>query len=133
MSTPHTIEIKAFIPARDFTQSLAFYRALGFNVASIQDDVAFLHHSQCSFLLQDYYVEACAHNLMMHLLVDDVDAWHTHVLRSGGVQPPVRLTPVELRPWGMRDFVLIDPSGVLWRIAENVPTHHSHHTLPSYA
>ena len=29
--------------------------------------------------------------------------------------------PPEQRPWKMRDFVLIDPSGVLWRIAENTP------------
>jgi uncharacterized glyoxalase superfamily protein PhnB len=25
------------------------------------------------------------------------------------------------RPWAMRDFVLFDPSGVLWRIAHNIP------------
>jgi uncharacterized glyoxalase superfamily protein PhnB len=24
-------------------------------------------------------------------------------------------------PWGMRDFTLFDPSGVLWRVAQNVP------------
>jgi uncharacterized glyoxalase superfamily protein PhnB len=25
------------------------------------------------------------------------------------------------RPWGMRDFVIVDPTGVLWRIAQNIP------------
>jgi len=25
------------------------------------------------------------------------------------------------RPWGMRDFVIIDPTGVLWRIGQNIP------------
>jgi len=32
----------------------------------------------------------------------------------------VEVSPVELQPWRMRDFTLLDPSGVLWRIAENV-------------
>ncbi|MBN72289.1 MAG: glyoxalase, partial [Gimesia sp.] len=31
----------------------------------------------------------------------------------------VTVTEPEQRPWRMRDFVLYDPSGVLWRIAEN--------------
>lgn len=32
----------------------------------------------------------------------------------------VRMGKVERQPWRMRDFVLIDPSGVLWRMAQNV-------------
>jgi uncharacterized glyoxalase superfamily protein PhnB len=24
------------------------------------------------------------------------------------------------RPWGMRDFVIVDPSGVLWRVGQNI-------------
>jgi len=26
----------------------------------------------------------------------------------------------EDRPWDMRDFVLFDPTGVLWRIGQNI-------------
>ena len=33
----------------------------------------------------------------------------------------IRLDAPEQRPWAMRDFVLSDPSGVLWRIAQNTP------------
>ena len=38
---------------------------------------------------------------------------------------PVKFFGVEVgkpqdRPWGMRDFTLFDPSGVLWRIAQNI-------------
>ena len=32
-----------------------------------------------------------------------------------------RIGPIEHQPWRMRDFVLFDPSGVLWRIGQNVP------------
>jgi uncharacterized glyoxalase superfamily protein PhnB len=32
-----------------------------------------------------------------------------------------KLGQPEDRPWAMRDFTLIDPSGVLWRIGQNIP------------
>jgi uncharacterized glyoxalase superfamily protein PhnB len=32
----------------------------------------------------------------------------------------VKVTEPEQRLWRMRDFILIDPSGVLWRISENM-------------
>lgn len=58
---------------------------------------------------------------MMHLLVEDVDAWWHRVRESDVVaRYGVRVTDIQLQPWGMRDFALTDPSGVLWRIAQNV-------------
>jgi hypothetical protein len=32
-----------------------------------------------------------------------------------------RAEPPEDRPWKMRDLVLVDPSDVLWRIAQDIP------------
>jgi uncharacterized glyoxalase superfamily protein PhnB len=32
----------------------------------------------------------------------------------------VRIIPPADQPWGMRDFVVIDPTGVLWRIGQNI-------------
>ncbi len=121
MPNLRAVEIKAFVPAKDFALSKRFYRDLGFTQASDGDGVAYFHHSDCSFLLQDFYEEGLARNLMMHLLVEDVDAWWAH-LQARGIAGTygVKLTPVELQPWRMRDFVLIDPSGVMWRIGQNV-------------
>ena len=31
----------------------------------------------------------------------------------------VKTEPPADQPWGMRDFVIVDPTGVLWRIAQN--------------
>jgi uncharacterized glyoxalase superfamily protein PhnB len=31
----------------------------------------------------------------------------------------VTVGAIEQQPWRMRDFVVSDPSGVLWRIAQN--------------
>jgi len=59
----------------------------------------------------------------MHLLVENVDDWHAHVVAARvGERFGVKFGEPGNRPWGMRDFTLVDPSGVLWRIAQNIPS-----------
>src|SRR5262245_10417491 len=114
------VEIKAFVPARDFALSKQFYEDLGFTVAWSDSDIAYLRCGDCSFLLQDFYDGEHAGNFMMHLLVADVEAWWQHVETSQLVAKyGVRAEPPADRPWGMRDFTIVDPTGVLWRIAQN--------------
>ncbi|MBK1615061.1 glyoxalase [Rubrivivax gelatinosus] len=117
-----TVEIKAFVPARELQRSLDFYRALGFEVRWSDGELAYLHHGDCSFLLQAFDAPGFAANYQMHLLVEDVGAWHAMVLASGVAERfGVDVGTPEDRPWAMRDFTLFDPSGVLWRIAQNLP------------
>ena len=121
MPSLRVTEIKAFVPAKDFEISKEFYRDLGFTMASDGGGVAYFHYEHVSFLLQDFCAEALAENFMMHILVEDVDAWWEHVQRSNVVTKyGVTITPIEVQPWRMRDFCLFDPSGVLWRIGQNV-------------
>ena len=57
----------------------------------------------------------------MHMLVEDVEAWWNRINDSGvAAKYGVKLSNIELQPWRMRDFRLTDPSGVLWRIGQNV-------------
>jgi catechol 2,3-dioxygenase-like lactoylglutathione lyase family enzyme len=117
---PSVVEIKAFVPARDFELSKAFYRDIGFTMASDGGGIAYFHCGNASFLLQDFCSESVAENFSMHLLVQDVDAWWSHIKHSSVVEKyGVKLTDIEQQPWRMRDFCLTDPSGVLWRIAQN--------------
>jgi catechol 2,3-dioxygenase-like lactoylglutathione lyase family enzyme len=117
-----TVEMKAFVPARDFATSKAFYGVLGFEVPWTSDDLAYVRHGGTSFLLQRFFVPEHAGNFKMHLLVEDADAWHAQVLASGVVERfGVRLSAPEDRPWHIRDFTLTDPAGVLWRIGHNLP------------
>ena len=121
MSNLHVTEIKAFVPAKDFELSRQFYNDLGFTMASEGGGVAYFHFADVSFLLQNYCNEGLAENFMMHMLVDDVDAWWNKINESGVVRKySVKLWPIELQPWKMRDFCITDPSGVLWRIGQNV-------------
>ena len=120
MSNLAVVEIKAFVPARDYELSKRFYQDAGFTLASDGGGVAYFHAGGASFLLQDFYDESLARNFMMHLLVEDVDAWWKQ-LQDSGIREKygARIGPIEQQPWRMRDFVLVDPSGVLWRIAQN--------------
>jgi uncharacterized glyoxalase superfamily protein PhnB len=83
--------------------------------------LAYLHAGSSSFLLQRFYVKEHTDNFMMYLLVQDVDAWWAHVEKTKlAPRYGVRAAPPEDRPWGIRDFILDDPTGVLWRIGQNI-------------
>ncbi len=124
MTSPdlRAVEIKAFVPARDFALSLRFYERIGFEIAWASEDLAYVRHGEAGFLLQKFYVAEHAGNFMMHLLVHNADDWHRH-LESLGIAREfgVGLGGPEDRPWGLRDFTLVDPTGVLWRIGHNLP------------
>jgi catechol 2,3-dioxygenase-like lactoylglutathione lyase family enzyme len=74
-----TVEIKAFVPSSDFALSKRFYQDLGFELAWSSEDLAYFRHGPSSFLLQNFYQREHAGNFMMHLLVEDVEAWWSHV------------------------------------------------------
>ena len=121
------VEIKAFLPALDFEVSKQFYLALGFEVPWSSDVLAYVRHGNTSFLLQAFDHPKFARNFQMHLLVENVDDWHAHVMATGVVERfGVRVDSPRDQPWRMRDFPLVDPAGVLWRIAQNIPTTFAH-------
>ena len=114
------VEVKAFVPAKNFALSMEFYEALGFTRASVFEDIAYFHCGESSFLLQDFFVQEHAANFQMHLLVESVDAWHEKAT-AVAERFNVKIGEPQNQPWAMRDFTLFDPSGVLWRIAQNIP------------
>jgi catechol 2,3-dioxygenase-like lactoylglutathione lyase family enzyme len=116
-----SVEAKAFVPSKDFALCKQFYQDLGFELAWSSDELAYLRNGNSSFLLQKFYQKEHAGNFMMHLLVQDVEAWWRHVRSSGlAAKYGVNVEPPADRPWGIRDFVIVDPTGVLWRIGQNI-------------
>jgi len=114
------IEIKAFVPSSDFARSKQFYQDLGFTLASDGGGIAYFHLGESSFLLQDGDPDGIAPHFAMHLLVEDVDAWHAKLTAAGlADRYATKLTPIVQQPWRMRDFCIYDPCGVEWRIAQN--------------
>ena len=116
-----TIEVKAFVPARNFELSKRFYQDLGFDMAWSSDTLAYFCHGDSSFLLQNFYVKEHAENFVMHLLVENVDAWWKYVVDRGIVAKyRIKADPPGDRSRGLRDFTLVDPTGVLWRIGQDI-------------
>lgn len=111
---------RPFLPAKDFELSKRFYEALGFSKVLDTHEVAIFRAGASSFILQNYYQKEWAENFMMQLVVDDLDAWWTHLeslaLPTAFVVPEPK--PPAMQPWGLRIDYVTDPSGVLWHIAQ---------------
>jgi uncharacterized glyoxalase superfamily protein PhnB len=120
MANMTTVEIKTFVPAKDFNLSKRFYQDVAFDLAWSDEHLAYCRHGSSSFLLQDFYNEVHASNFMMHLLVEDVDAWWRQVQDQGlPTKYGVHAEPPADRG-SMRDFLLLDPTGVSWRVGQNL-------------
>jgi hypothetical protein len=111
--------VRPFIPAKDFDLSKRFYEALGFEKV-LDGEVAIFNAGSGGFILQNHYQKAWAENFMMQVMVDDLDAWWEHLSTldlPGQFGVPAPKAPA-LQPWGLRIVYVVDPSGVLWHVAE---------------
>lgn len=111
--------VRAFIPSKDFDRSKRFYEALGFEKV-LDGEVAIFNAGSGGFILQRYFQEDWAANSMMQLMVDDLDAWWSHIEsldlpKQFGVTSP---KPPAMQPWGLRVAYVVDPCGVLWHVAQ---------------
>lgn len=114
------LDLKPFLPAKDFEISKRFYADLGFTHNWGNDQIAEFEVGGYRFLLQNYFVEACASNFMMSLMVESADSWWQHISGRGLAEKYglYIAKPPALQPWGLRVLFISDPTGVLWHIAE---------------
>lgn len=120
MANLNTVEIKAFVPSKDYALSKQFYQDLGFTLAFDAGDVCYFHYGDCSFLLQNFFNEELCQNFMMHLLVENVDDWYLHAKAVLEDKYQTKFSDLVEQPWLIKDFCFTDPSGVLWRIGQNM-------------
>lgn len=118
------------LPCVDFEVMRAFYERLGFEVVYWEpspgrpeegyaifrrDDIRLHFFGYPSLAPKDNYAGA-------YILTDDVSPLYEAVLALGLPQvgfPSYR--PVEDKPWNMREFALLDPSGSLLRVGQALP------------
>lgn len=114
------LDLKTFVPARNFELSRAFYREIGFRENFVNTEVAEFECGAFRFLLQNYYVPEFAASFMMQLLVADAAAWWSRLMGLDLPQryPGILLRAPAMQPWGLKILYLSDPSGVLWHVAE---------------
>jgi uncharacterized glyoxalase superfamily protein PhnB len=111
--------VRPFIPAKEFNLSKQFYETLGFEKV-LDGEVAIFNAGSGGFIVQNYYQKEWAENFMMQLMVDDLDAWWEQISAldlPGKFGVPAPKAPA-MQPWGLRIAYVVDPSGVLWHVAE---------------
>ena len=122
MSSLTANDVKIFAPAMNFSESLAFYKALGWQVNWLADDnsLAELELANCRFYLQNYYNKEWANNFMMHITVQDAKAWWqlaSKVIKEGKYKF-ARLKEPKEESYGALVTYVWDPSGILLHFAE---------------
>ena len=120
MAANKVLDLKVFVPAKDFEFSRRFYLDLGFRENWGNKEVCELEIDGFRFLLQNFYAKGHAENFMMSLMVENADEWWDHINSSGLLDKYDLHTakPPALQPWGLRVLYLTDPTGVLWHIAD---------------
>ena len=121
MSQPTASEIRSFIPARDFALCKRFYAALGWRTEDVGPNLAVVTLAERQHVyLQDYYVKEVAENTMLHVTVEDAQAWHAHVasVLASGDFPGTRVQAPTRQPYGASVVFVHDPSGVLLHLCQ---------------
>jgi catechol 2,3-dioxygenase-like lactoylglutathione lyase family enzyme len=106
--TPPVDAALPVLPARDLAKTVAFYRdALKFEAFPPLVDYAIVHRDGVEFHFwrcdQNALFGACS----CYIRVSDVGRWWDEYRT---LDLP-KLWPLELKPWGMRQFSLLDPDG----------------------
>jgi ankyrin repeat protein/catechol 2,3-dioxygenase-like lactoylglutathione lyase family enzyme len=109
--------IRPFVPCADLDKCKRFYDELGFTIGYDDGNLAVLNYGELSFYLQKGMWGGAAENYMLLLRVDDVEAWWRKVQVVAG-RYGVKTRPPQDEPWGARNLHVLDPSGVLWHIAQ---------------
>lgn len=129
MSNLKVSDLRPFIPARDFALCKRFYSSLGWDTRDVADGLALVRLAeQQHFYIQDYYVKELAENCMLHLTVDDAQAWYLHVssvLRDNGFSD-ARVQPPKLQMYGAIVTFVHDPTGVLLHLCQWEPSARVH-------
>lgn len=110
------------LPSRSLPDTLAFYARLGFTgrVLGTEDAYAVLTRGavELHFFAHPALDPATSH-AGCYVRVQDADAMHdafgAAALPAAGIP---RLDRIADRPWGMREFAVVDPDGNLLRIGQ---------------
>jgi len=114
MARPTVRDVTVYVPTKSFEISKRFYAALGFELAPGWGGTTDVRVGGATLRLQDYFVTDWAHNTMIKLSVDDVEAWH-QLATEVASQPEfadVRVKPIEQVDTA-RVLHVLDPAGVL--------------------
>lgn len=109
---PAILQNHYVLAVHDIRGSAAFFESLGFTIVDEPPGWIFVRRDNCMVMLGECRdalppEHLGDHSYFGYLRVDDVDAWHRELTTRG-----VRiLSPLETKPWEMREFSVISPEG----------------------
>ena len=112
------------LPSKDLSETRAFFEALGFHAAGwwpdfgyaslVRGDITVHFTSFDELTPADNYAQC-------YWRVKDPDGLHTEFTKAGLPTRGIpRLDDIGDKPWGMREFAVVDPSGNLIRIGRAI-------------
>ncbi len=107
---PSTEQLVVEVYARNMPRSIEFYRALGFEVLSVEADFAVLAWENHRFFLEprsDLPAPTDQPQANMRIMVPDVDRYGTIAQQIGARV----VKSIDDRYYGLRDFTIADPDG----------------------
>lgn len=108
------LDLKTYVPAKDFEESKRFYAELGFTQSEAWNGDVDCKLGNAQFRLQNYYNKDWAENFMMLFTVEDVQAWYDFAkpVIDSGRYANVHISEPE-SAGGARLMHIWDPCGVL--------------------
>lgn len=113
------------LPSRDLDETRRFYERLGFRLWFGGREPWDYEIVSRGNLVVHFFASAglvpAKSDSMCYWRVKDADGFHRELATLGLPSEGIpRLTPPEDKPWGMREFALVDPSGNLVRIGHDL-------------
>lgn len=108
------VDIKAFIPSKNYEVSNAFYSDIGFTSEYVSDDLTLFQNGDCLFFLQRFYDEGLANNFMLQVCVSDINSAFRLCNKT---RHKTNISPIQQVPWG-QVFYVWGPSGELLHMTQ---------------
>jgi catechol 2,3-dioxygenase-like lactoylglutathione lyase family enzyme len=110
------------LPSRSIQRTLAFYKQLGFEgeIVSPNNDYAIIERGslEIHFFLHEALVPEES-SFSCYLRVQDVESIYSAFSAAGLPNRGIpRMERLEDKPWGMREFAVIDQDGTLIRVGQ---------------
>jgi len=109
---PRILQNHYVLAVQDLQTSSAFFEKLGFKVISEPEGWMFVERDDCMIMLGKcpdaiHPSKLGDHSYFGYLRVDDVDSYYAD-LETRGIRI---LSPIETKPWEMREFSVVSPEG----------------------
>jgi len=113
----HSLE--PFIPSgSNFEQSKLLFLDLGFKINWDAGGYIGFERDGCKFILQEFYNQEFAENLMISVKIDNAEEfWRFVVDKKLPERFGIRITAPKQKPYG-KEVNLIDTAGVCWHFVE---------------